>query len=107
MKYLEIKVRSFEQNTFKNANKLQQNNLVILKNVRVISFTADVTALTWCRSESNPIIMVVLSESPICDGMTRPDAIFLILLFRAKITAGTAEFNNRDWKIGWLYNNLI
>lgn len=46
------------------------------------------------HSKSNLMIVVVPAESPICDGVTQPDAVFLVLLFRAKITVRTAEFNN-------------
>lgn len=55
---------------------------------------AGAAAQTRCRSESIPIIVVVSAMSPICDGTARPDAVFLIFLFHAEITAGTAEFNN-------------
>ena len=47
------------------------------------------------RSKSNPIIVVVLTESLIYGKREQPDAVLLALLFRAEITAETTEFNNR------------
>lgn len=94
--YLEIKAISLSKIYFQMPIKFNKIILISLKNLSVISYTNDTAAavtLEWRHSQSNPIIAVVPAESPICVGMARPDTVFLVLLFPAKIMARTGEFD--------------